>query len=228
MGVLPWWSQAETFIAQPWVTILLLVAACLLLFHEMLTPLTWGLTGNLSVVCFALVLVAHAVSGAGVAVLIGGVALLLIETHLLPGRGIAAFVGFGLVFGGIYLSLSDGPKHASNGFSLAAAATVTIFSIVTFLAYLPKSPVWKQLGRELSAKSLGSGAEFPPDLTQDWIGKRGQVATPLRPVGVVVIEGRQLTVVTEGDFLEPGVEVQITEIMGDRIVVDPIAVLIGA
>ncbi|WP_395142683.1 NfeD family protein [Armatimonas sp.] len=226
MGTLPWWSQAETFIAQPWVTILLLVAACLLLFHDMLTPLTWGLTGNLSVVCFALVLVAHAVSGVGVAVLIGGVALLLIETHLLPGRGIAALVGFGLVFGGIYLSLSDGPKHASNGFSLAAAATVTVFSIVTFLAYLPKSPVWKQLGREIYAQS--AGVEFVRDLPQEWIGKRGQVATPLRPVGVVVIEGRQLTVVTEGDFLEPGVEVQITEIMGDRIVVDPIAVLVGA
>ena len=43
----------------------------------------------------------------------------------------------------------------------------------------------------------------------------------------VVIEGRQLTVVTEGDFLEPGIAVQITEIIGDRIVVDPIAVLVG-
>ncbi|WP_309710216.1 NfeD family protein [Armatimonas sp.] len=226
MGFLAWWAQAEAFIAQPWVTILLLVAACLLLFHEMLTPLTWGLTGNLSVVFFALVLLAHAVSGVGVLVLIGGVALLLVETHLLPGRGIAAFVGFGLIFGGIYLSLSDGPKHLNSAFSLATAAAVTVFSVVTFLAYLPKSPVWKQLGRELYAQSVG--AEFVRDLPQDWLGKRGQVATPLRPVGVVVIEGRQLTVVTEGDFLEPGIEVQITEIIGDRIVVDPIAALATA
>lgn len=106
MGTLAWWTQAEAFIAQPWVTILLLVAACLLLFHDLLTPLTWGITGTLGVTFFALVLLAHAVSGVGVAVLIGGVALLLIETHLLPGRGIAALLGFGLVFGGMYLSLT--------------------------------------------------------------------------------------------------------------------------
>ena len=85
MGTLAWWTQAEAFIAQPWITILLLVAACLLLFHDLLTPLTWGITGTLGVIFFALVLLAHAVSGVGVAVLIGGVALLLIETHLLPG-----------------------------------------------------------------------------------------------------------------------------------------------
>ena len=125
----------------------------------------------------------------------------------------------------MYLSLTGGAQHASSGFALATASAVTIFSVVTFFAYLPKSPVWKQLGRELYAPSLG--AELLHELTDDWIGKRGQVATPLRPVGVVVIEGRQLTVVTEGDFLEPGVEVQITEIMGDRIVVDPVAALVA-
>jgi membrane-bound serine protease (ClpP class) len=223
--MLAWWTQAEAFIAQPWVTILLLVAACLLLFHEMLTPLTWGLTGNLSVVFFALVLLAHAVSGMGVVILIAGVALLLVETHLLPGRGIAALLGFGLVFGGMYLSLTGGEQHYSSGFSLATASAVTIFSVVTFFAYLPKSPVWKQLGRELYAQSVR--AELVHDLSQDWIGKRGQVATALRPVGIALIAGRQLTVVTEGDFLEPGVEVQITEITGERIVVDPIAAFVS-
>lgn len=225
MGNVAWWSQAEAFIAQPWVTILLLVAACLLLFHDLLTPLTWGVTGTLGVIFFALVLLAHAVSGVGVAVLIGGVALLLIETHLLPGRGIAALLGFGLVFGGMYLSLTGGAQHYSSGFALAAAAAVTIFSVVTFFAYLPKSPVWKQLGRELVAQSAGT--ETFSELPSHWIGKRGQVVTALRPVGVVVIEGRQLTVVTEGEFLEPGIEVEITEIMGDRIVVDPIVALVA-
>jgi membrane-bound serine protease (ClpP class) len=218
--MLPWWTQIEAFVALPWVTILLLVAACLLIFHEMLTPLTWGLTGNLSVFLFALVLLAHAVSGVGVLVLLGGVALLLVETHLLPGRGVAALIGFGLVFAGMYLSLTGSAQHYSTGFALASASAVTFVAVVTFLAYLPKSPVWKQLGRELYAQSVG--AEYVRDLPQDWVGKRGQVATPLRPVGIVVIEGRQLTVVTEGEFLEPGVEIEITEIVGDRIVVDPL------
>jgi membrane-bound serine protease (ClpP class) len=225
VGFLAWWSQAEAFIAHPWVTILLLVAASLLLFHDLLTPLTWGVTGTLGVIFFALVLFAHAVSGVGVAVLVGGVALLLIETHLLPGRGIAALLGFGLVFGGMYLSLTGGAQHASSGFALVSAAVVTVFSVVTFFAYLPKSPVWKQLGRELAVQSTGN--ETYTELPSHWIGKRGQVATPLRPVGVVVVEGRQLTVVTEGEFLEPGIEIEITEIMGDRIVVDPIVALVA-
>lgn len=212
--MLTWWAQAEAWISVPWITIALLVAGCLLLFHDLLTPLTWGVTGTLGLICIGLVLLAHAVSGLGVAILLGGVALLLIETHLLPGRGMAALFGFGLIFTGMFLSLFKSTGQANAGFALGTAAMVTILSVVTFCAYLPKSPVWKQYGRELQG-----GVAVPVSL-----GDKGVVASPLRPVGVAIIAGRQVTVVTEGEFLDAGAEIVVTEIAGDRIVVDPVEV----
>ena len=82
---------------------------------------------------------------------------------------------------------------------------------MTFFAYLPKSPIWKQFGRELQGASAGSAVH---------VGERGFVATTLRPVGVAVISGQQVTVVTEGEFLEPGAKIIVTEVHADRIVVD--------
>lgn len=209
--MLTWWAQAAEWISVPWITLALLVAGCLLLFHDLLTPLTWGVTGTLGVVCIGLVLLAHAVSGLGVFILLAGVGLLLIETHLLPGRGMAALFGFGLIFTGMFLSLYKGAGQVSTGFALGTATAVTLLSVVTFFAYLPKSPVWKQYGRELQ-----SGVCVPVV-----VGAKGVVASSLRPVGVVLIAGRQVTVVTEGEFLEPGTDVIVTEIVGERIVVDP-------
>lgn len=213
--MLTWWEPFAQLISLPWITILLLVAGCLLLFHDLLTPLTWGITGTLGGVFIGLVLLAHAVSGLGVLVLLLGVALLLVETHFLPGQGMAALFGFGFIFIGMFLSLFQGTVHASVGFALGTAIAVTILSVMTFFAYLPKSPIWKQFGREIQ------GTNQQPKVH---IGEHGIVATELRPVGVALIAGRQVTVVTEGEFLEPGTEIVVTEIRADRIVVDPVTV----
>lgn len=207
--MLTWWEPIAQALSLPWVTILLLVAGCLLLFHDLLTPLTWGITGTLGVICIALVLVAHAVSALGVVLLLVGVGLLLVETHLLPGQGMAALSGFALIFVGMFLALFQGAAQPSIGFSLSTAAAVTFLSMVTFFAYLPKSPLWKQFGRELQG---GLSVAAQP-------GDRGMVVSSLRPVGVALLSGKQVTVVTEGEFLDPGTEIVVDQVDGERIVV---------
>jgi membrane-bound serine protease (ClpP class) len=54
-----------------------------------------------------------------------------------------------------------------------------------------------------------------------FIGKHGVTQTSLRPYGVVEIDGYSVSVLTEGDFLEPGTHVSVTQVVGDRIVVEP-------
>ena len=41
----------------------------------------------------------------------------------------------------------------------------------------------------------------------------------LRPAGTIVVEGTFLDVVTDGEFYEPGTEVEIISVTGGRIVV---------
>ncbi|MFP4180937.1 MAG: NfeD family protein, partial [Spirochaetaceae bacterium] len=52
------------------------------------------------------------------------------------------------------------------------------------------------------------------------IGSRGKVKTNLRPAGKMEIDGEDYSVVTEGEWIEPGAEVRVIEVAGNRIVVE--------
>ena len=145
----------------------------------------------------------------------GGIALLLLETHWWPGRGLPAFIGLGLLFAGMYQSLGGG---GNINYALPVSFTLTTITLIVFFAYLPKSPVWKQLSRDLRARA--SISQMVP--TTQLQGRTGTVQTSLRPYGVALIEGYPVSVLTEGDFLEPGTSIVITHIDGDRIVVEPV------
>jgi membrane-bound serine protease (ClpP class) len=214
------WNHAAHFIAtNPWITILLLVAGSLLLFHDLLTPLTWGVTGSLGVLAlgavFASHLTTHTDGWIGVVLLLAGLTLLLIETHLLPGHGLAAVIGLVLLFAGMFWALG-GNKNAA--FALTVSATLTMVSLVAFFTYLPKSPVWKKLGQEMRQRAeLGYVAT---DSRMFLLGKRGVTESVLRPSGIAQIEGIRVDVVTEGDFLESGTAIVVTRVEGNRVVVD--------
>jgi membrane-bound serine protease (ClpP class) len=49
------------------------------------------------------------------------------------------------------------------------------------------------------------------------------VTSLLRPAGVVEIEGNWLDVVSEGQFIKPGVRIKVVSVTGNRIVVRPIS-----
>jgi membrane-bound serine protease (ClpP class) len=216
-----WESAAQLVATNPWVTILLLVAGSLLLFHDLLTPLTWGVTGTLGVLClgavFAAHLTTHTTGWIGVVLLLAGLTLLLIETHLIPGHGLAAVFGLAFLFAGMFWALG-GNKNAA--FALSVSSVLTLVSLVAFFTYLPKSPVWKKLGQEMRQRAeLGYVAT---DSRMFLLGKRGVTESVLRPSGIAQIEGMRVDVVTEGDFLEPGISIVVTRVEGSRVVVDDV------
>ena len=51
------------------------------------------------------------------------------------------------------------------------------------------------------------------------IGRVGQAATILRPAGCVDIEGKRYDVVSYGEFIEPGSQVVVLGVEGNRVVV---------
>ena len=53
------------------------------------------------------------------------------------------------------------------------------------------------------------------------VGERGLTLSVLRPAGLVEIDGRRVDVVTDGEWVEPGVAVVVTEVEGNRVVVEP-------
>jgi len=51
------------------------------------------------------------------------------------------------------------------------------------------------------------------------VGDIGMAVTFLRPSGKVKIKGEIFDVIAEGEFMEKGIAVKITEIRGNRIIV---------
>lgn len=51
------------------------------------------------------------------------------------------------------------------------------------------------------------------------VGKEGVAQSPLRPVGVALIEGRRLDVVTEGGIVDRGARIRVLVVEGNRVVV---------
>ena len=214
------WFAAAHWILLPWATIGLLVAGCLLLYHDLLTPQNWGVTGTLGSLCIAAVFAAQVTAGGGgwlgVILLLLGLAAVLLEIHVFPGHG-SALAGFGLLFAGMFLSL-DGSHHTA--FALSVTMVLTIVFGFAFLAYLPKSPAWQRVGIQLQRHSvLTQTAAAPVETTDRIIGHMGRSLTDLRPSGMAEIEGIKLPVVTEGEFLSAGTPLIVTHQEQGRIVV---------
>ncbi len=215
------WQAVALWITQPWATILLLALGLALVLAEMLTLHTWGVAGIAGGVLVALIFAAYITVGAatwvGVLLFLGGCALLLLETHVLPGHGWPALTGLALIFLGLFYAL--GGSQAGALYPAATALCVTVALLVAFFLYLPRSGVWKRLGQPMR-QTAQSGYVSSDDYT-GFLGQRGVTVTLLRPSGTAEFDGVRLPVVSDGEFVPPGTAVQVVTVQGNRIVVQP-------
>ena len=215
----PYMSVAA-WLSQGWVTIVLIVVGLLLIIAEMMTLHSWGLGGAIGAIIILLILTAHVIAGLGtwigLALFFLGVGFLVIETHFLPGHGVSAIVGLGLIFLGFFLAL--GANAGTGGLvSVFAALLITIGTIVAFFLYLPKSKIWNKIGQN-NRQSAESGYVSSEDFT-GYLGQYGTALTVLRPVGTGEFSGVKLAVVSEDQFVSPGTQIRVVEVQGNKIVV---------
>ncbi len=146
-----------------------------------------------------------------------GVLLLFIEIILLPGFGAAGVPGIILICVGI------GIVWFENGWetaSLYAGGTVVIIIPLAILGLwlAPRT----RLGRTVilqTAQNSDDGFQAPPQELAALVGHSGQSASPLRPAGVALIDGKRIDVVTNGEFIQPETEVEVVAVEGRRVVV---------
>ena len=216
------WTAVSLWVTQPWATILLLAFGLALVLIEVLTLHSWGLAGIFGGLIVALIFAAYITVGAagwiGLLLFLAGAALLLVETHFLPGHGYPAMAGLALIFVGMYFAL--GGTQAGAIYSAGGAMLTTIALVVAFFLYLPRSGVWKRLGQPMRQTALG-GYVSSADYT-GYLGQIGVAATLLRPSGSAEFDGMRLSVVSEGEFIALGTAVQVVMVQGSRIVVRPV------
>lgn len=223
-------ERALRFLSSPVLQSLLMLMMMGGLYFELQTPGV-GFPGTIAAVGAAMFFAPHYMIGlvqSWEIVLFGvGVLLLLAEIFVIPGFGVAGIGGLALVAGSLFAALIGNVGLAFPPFAALAPAVgtmaVTLILLIVLMfslsKYLPKSG---RFGHLVLAPELASASGYvSSDALDELMGKKGVAVTPLRPAGTADIGGERIDVVTRGEFVTPGVPVEIIQVRGSRVVVRP-------
>jgi len=115
-----------------------------------------------------------------------------------------------------------GPGQFLAAVVIAAAVFVVLVIVLWVAAFKVMGRPGSKLGRQMiHSEQLRAedGYVAASDRFASMVGRRGVALSPLRPSGTARFGEERLTVVTEGDFLPNGSEVEIVSVSGSRIVV---------
>ncbi|HEY2759170.1 MAG TPA: NfeD family protein, partial [Pirellulales bacterium] len=83
--------------------------------------------------------------------------------------------------------------------------------------YWPKTPMGKAfLGEPLTADKV-----LPKNSRRALLGRVGVARSKMLPSGAVEIDGQMVDAVTQGQAIEPGTYIVVTEVRANRVVVRP-------
>jgi membrane-bound serine protease (ClpP class) len=209
------------------------------IFIEFKTP-GFGLPGIIGAILLFIYFFGHYVAGlAGmedIALVAVGFLLLAIEIFVIPGFGVTGVLGIILIVAGTVMgmiphlpewptslpevdapSVLDYMQQALLKFiGIAALSAVGIYLLSKLL---PKTTAYRRLvlATELSQES---GYVSGDAKNKELIGQTGLTATALRPAGIAMFGEQRVDVVSNGDMIEKGVKVRVSEVHGSRIVVE--------
>jgi membrane-bound serine protease (ClpP class) len=203
-------------LTHPTTTTILFILGIAGILIELLVP-GFGIPGVVGIVSFGLYFLGNYVAGfAGIehiVLFIAGVVLLLLEIFV-PSFGILGIVGILSLISGVVLAAYDrGNAMTLLGIAVLVAAVV----VAIFVRYFKHRGVWN---RFILKDTLNTQSGYNShDEKREMIGKAGVALTPLRPAGVILLEDKRVDVVTNGEFIVAGTQVEVIAIEGIRVVV---------
>lgn len=208
-------ERVARWVTSPVVMSLLLIIGLVGIVVELFAP-GFGVAGTISLVSFGLYFFGHYVAGFAnwlhIALFVIGILFMIMEIFL-PG-GIVGAIGFISIVSGLVMAAYDTQQGLA---SLGVAALIT--AIVTFLL-VKKYGVKGLFNRFILGDTQRNeeGYVAPKD-QRELVGKAGRALTPLRPSGVVKVEGKRIDAVSVGGFIEAGTSVVVVQVEGTRVVV---------
>lgn len=142
-----------------------------------------------------------------------GLVLLMVEA-MMPGFGVAGISGVILVFASIAI--------ISSSFYEAAFLLIgTIIAAILLIVALYKLGYGKRFIKSmiLSTEQKNEEGYVSSKGYEKYLGMHGTVITPLRSAGTVLIDGKRIDAVSEAEFIDKDIEVEVIKIKGGRIVV---------
>jgi membrane-bound serine protease (ClpP class) len=218
-----WAENISRFVTNPVVSSLLLSIGFLGLIIEFWT-LGWGIAGTIGIISLSLFFGGHIIVGlAGweaIILFLVGFSLLLAEIFLIPGFGLTGISGIIAILTSIFLTFGNIIQAA---YSILIALGFTIVGFFLLIRYIPATRTWRKfILFTKQEKELGYTVGIKN--SKRLIGKEGIVTTPLRPSGMVEVNGEKLNAITRGEYVDFNTKIKIISVEGNKIVVEAVDV----
>lgn len=218
-----WGERVVRFLTHPIVESLLISLALLGILIELRTP-GLGAPGIVGFLALVLFFWGHAivrlVGWEELLLIATGLVLLALEILVIPGFGLAGVLGTAALFAGLTMSLFGAGVNLQG--IVNAVGRVLLSILIAFgvglllLRLLPRLPFGRRL--VLATELRSTESEGSTDVRRV-LGKIGVAVSPLRPSGIIDLDGARVDVVSEGSFVNRGEEVEVIRVDGNRIVV---------
>ena len=234
-----WSEQLVRWLTSPAVVSILVMGILLGVYVEMNTP-GLGLPSLVAVVCLVILVGSRYLIGMAnwieIAILALGIVLLLVEVFVIPGFGVAGFLGIGCILLGLlgmFVRSAPGefpwPKDPVawdefvDGMMGVAVGFVGFLIAAVFLTrYIDRIPFLRRFVLTEAVGSTATASRIPVETggeTAFTVGQAGRTITPLHPAGKAGFDQRIADVITRGEFINKDVAVKVIEQHGNRIVV---------
>ncbi len=140
--------------------------------------------------------------------------LVVLAEIFIPSFGILTLIALGIFFYSLYLVFTTISDTAGMIFTGLDVILLPAF-VWAGIQALARSNL--SLKRELS-KDDGVAAQAKD--MQAYVNMKGHAVTDLRPAGMARIGSDRLDVVTDGEYVDAGTPVIVTEVTGNRIIVE--------
>lgn len=225
------------YLNHPLVTGLLILVGLIALFSELSAP-GIGVGALIAGLCAALFFWSRFLGGTStwleIVLFAAGMTFLLMEFFVIPGWGVFGIMGLMLMVASVFMASQDFvvPSNtrqwnqfltslmvlmcSSVLFCIAAAVIIRNIGHIPIFSKLVLAPPVEEVGDLKSDKPVPS--EHPSISVGDW----GLAESLLRPAGRAIFADRSFDVVSDGEFIDPGTQVRVVNIQGNRIVVSAI------
>lgn len=212
-------ERVAAAVTSPGIGTLLLIIGIAGIAIEFFIP-GFGVPGIIGLISFGLYFFGQSIAGfAGMEamiVFILGIGLLILEVFI-PSFGILGILGIIAVVFGITMGAYDTGNALQ---SLGIASLVALVIVAVFVYIFRKRGIWN---RFILKEQLTTDKGFVPQESREkWLGQVGVTTSMLRPSGVAEFNGHRLDVISSGELIEKGRQVQVESVDGTRIVVKEI------
>jgi len=224
VNIYPNWAEnVSRFVTNPVVSPLLLSIGFLGLIIEFWT-LGWGIAGSIGIISLSLFFGGHIVVGlAGfetIILFIIGLLLLLAEIFFIPGFGLAGIGGIAAILASIFLTFGNITQAT---YSILIALGISVIGFFLLIKYIPSTRTWRKFVLSTEQKKELGYTVGTKDLKR-LTGKEGIAITPLRPSGIVEVNGKKLNALTQGEYVDSNTKIKIISVEGNKIVVEEVDV----